>query len=105
MPVNRIEESVALQQLASSGNEFLELFNRNQLAVEVYRPDKTDRQQPHDRDEFYVIISGKGKFQLRDKVMDFKKGDFLFVPAHDEHRFIDFTEDFVTWVFFVGDKK
>ena len=102
---DRIEESAALQQLASSGNEFLALFNRNQLTVEVYRPDKIDRQQPHDRDEFYLIISGKGKFHLRDQVMEFKKGDFLYVPAHDEHRFLDFSDDFVTWVFFVGDKK
>ena len=102
---DRIEESAALQQLQASGNQFLELFNHNELTVEIYRPDKIDRQQPHDRDEFYIIISGKGKFHLRDQVMEFKKGDFLYVPAHDEHRFVDFSDDFVTWVFFVGAKK
>jgi hypothetical protein len=28
----------------------------------------------------------------------------LFVPAGIEHRFIKFTEDFVTWVVFYGPK-
>lgn len=99
---NKISQDQAKQQLTQSGKEFLPLFENNLLTVEVYRPHLTDKQQPHDRDEFYLVISGSGKFQLIDEVMDFNPGDFLYVPAHAEHRFIDFSEDFVTWVFFVG---
>ena len=34
--------------------------------------------------------------------MKFLPGDFLFVPARAEHRFLDFTDDFTTWVLFYG---
>jgi len=99
---NKISQDQAIQQLKQSGKEFLPLFENSLLSVEIYQPHLTDKQQPHDRDEFYLIISGRGKFQLLDQVTDFKPGDFLYVPAHTEHRFIDFSADFVTWVFFVG---
>jgi mannose-6-phosphate isomerase-like protein (cupin superfamily) len=32
----------------------------------------------------------------------FGPGEVLFAPAGVEHRFEDFTDDFVTWVFFYG---
>lgn len=99
---NKISQDQAIQQLKLSGKEFLPLFENTLLTVEIYRPHLTDSQQPHERDEFYLVISGSGKFQLIDQVMDFNPGDFLYVPAHAEHRFMDFSEDFVTWVFFVG---
>ena len=33
---------------------------------------------------------------------DFAAGELLFVPAGVEHRFLDFSDDFVTWVLFYG---
>ena len=54
--------------------------------------------------EIYVIISGEGTFLNNDKQVNFKAGDFLFVPAGIEHRFTNFTADFSTWVFFYGPK-
>jgi mannose-6-phosphate isomerase-like protein (cupin superfamily) len=32
----------------------------------------------------------------------FGPGDVLFVPAHQEHRFEQFTEDLALWVLFYG---
>jgi hypothetical protein len=34
--------------------------------------------------------------------VDVQPRDFLFVAAGDEHRFVEFTEDFSTWVLFYG---
>lgn len=99
---DRIEEKTALALLEKADTTFITLFDRGLLTVEIYKPDGIDKQTPHDRDEFYLVISGQGRFQLEGKLMDFRKGDFLYVPAHAEHRFIDFSDDFVTWVFFVG---
>ena len=99
---NKISQDQAIQQLRQSEKELLPLFETPLLSVEVYQPHLVDKQQPHDRDEFYLIISGRGRFQLLDQVTDFQPGDFLYVPAHAAHRFIEFSEDFVTWVFFVG---
>ena len=94
----------ALEQLQESKNVFMEVFKHGTLSVEIYRPEKKDYQQPHDRDEVYVVISGSGVF-LNDQVRTpFEPGTFLFVPAGIEHRFESFTEDFATWVIFYGPK-
>lgn len=97
-----IQPSDALASLNDSPKEFIELFQHGRLTVEVYKPELTDAQTPHDRDEIYVVIAGSGKFINGNRTVEFKAGDFLFVPAGIEHRFINFTSDFSTWVFFYG---
>ena len=72
------------------------------MSVEIYQPKGKDLQQPHLQDEIYVIMSGSGIFQNGPDQYPFGPGDFLFVPAGVEHRFLDFTEDFKTWVIFYG---
>lgn len=92
----------ALKKLRASNQLFLTLFEHGTLSVEIYQPKKTDLQQPHDRDEVYVVIAGNGVFLNDGQRSAFGPGDFLFVPAGVEHRFEDFTEDFCTWVIFYG---
>jgi mannose-6-phosphate isomerase-like protein (cupin superfamily) len=94
----------ALEKLNSSNKLFLELFNHGTLSVEVYKPLKEDLQKPHDRDEAYIIISGSGEFLNGGTTISFLPGDFLFVAAGVEHRFLNFTSDFSTWVLFYGPK-
>lgn len=72
------------------------------MSVEIYRPINIDPQIPHKQDEIYVIISGSGDFFLNGEVNSFQQGDILFVPAGAEHRFVNFTDDFATWVIFYG---
>jgi mannose-6-phosphate isomerase-like protein (cupin superfamily) len=92
----------AHQLLRESKNLFTTVFRYGTLEVEIYKPDKVDHQQPHDRDEVYVIISGTGTFHNGGRSWQFKPGDFLFVPAGVEHQFKNFSADFSTWVFFYG---
>lgn len=99
---SKIGQQHAIQLLEESGKEFLSLFQQGQLTVEIYKPHLSDKQMPHDQDEFYLVISGQGKFQLLEQVTTFKPGDFLYVPARTAHRFIEFSDDFVTWVFFIS---
>ena len=92
----------ALKQLGN-GNETAEvLFSHGSVLVEIYKPDKIDTQSPHKRDELYVISSGSGEFINGDLQHDVNVGDVLFVPAGVVHRFINFSDDFSTWVFFYG---
>lgn len=84
------------------GERFHEGLMRGELLVELYAPQHEDLQEPHSRDECYVIISGSGKFQMGDEVVPFEAGDFLFVPAGMEHRFFDFGQSLETWVIFYG---
>lgn len=86
----------ALNALDKSGKECKQLFGHGSLVLEIYKPQETDKQQPHSRDEVYIIISGKGSF-LNDGIMThFYPGDFLFVAAGKEHRFIKYSKDFIT---------
>ena len=98
----KIDIKEALLKLQESGEKFSTVFEHGTLSVEVYKPDKVDLQTPHDRDEVYIVVSGSGEFINGDERVSFNPGDFLFVPAYREHRFENFTEDFVTWVIFYG---
>lgn len=98
----KIGTKEALEKLKKESSSFLTLFEHGTLSVEIYKPEKIDLQQPHPRDEVYVIVSGSGEF-LNDGVRtNFRPGDFLFVPAGNAHRFENFSDDFSTWVLFYG---
>jgi oxalate decarboxylase/phosphoglucose isomerase-like protein (cupin superfamily) len=92
----------ALEILQQSGQLFIEIFRHGTLSLEIYRPEGRDNQEPHDRDEVYVVISGTGDFYSGGKTSPFQPGDFLFVAAGIEHRFENFSPDFSTWVIFYG---
>ncbi|MGA8111175.1 MAG: cupin domain-containing protein [Acidobacteriaceae bacterium] len=79
-----------------------ELLQLGSLTVRFYAPREIDRQQPHTRDEVYVVARGAATFRCCDKEIRVEEGDVLTVPACQEHVFVDFTPDFGTWVFFYG---
>lgn len=85
---------------------FIETFGHGTLMVELYSPRGEDPQQPHTRDEVYVVTHGTGTFVTGhpggETRAAFAPGDLLFVPAFLPHRFEDFSEDFATWVMFYG---
>ncbi len=90
------------EALARAGKEFVTLFRQGSLETEIYRPVDVDRQEPHRKDELYVIIDGVGSFVNGSDKSRFRRGDALFVRAGIPHRFEDFSPDFATWVFFYG---
>jgi mannose-6-phosphate isomerase-like protein (cupin superfamily) len=85
-----------------AGERFVELFRHGTLSVELYAPRGTDPQQPHTRDEVYVVVEGRGAFRNGPDHHPFERGDVLFVAAGVEHRFEEFSDDFAAWVFFYG---
>jgi mannose-6-phosphate isomerase-like protein (cupin superfamily) len=84
------------------GRRFTRVFEHGSLTVELYAPRGTDPQQPHTRDEVYVVISGHGTFVSGDSRQPFEPTDFLFVPAGVPHRFEEFSDDVLVWVIFYG---
>ena len=93
----------ALTRLPGPGSErFSEVLKHGTLVVEIYAPRGHDPQTPHTRDEVYVVVQGTGQFRNGPNRHPFGPGDVLFVPAGVEHRFEEFTDDFVTWVIFYG---
>lgn len=100
--MDRLTTDKALKVLATHDEPFKALFSHGSLVVEIYKPEKVDLQQPHTRDEIYVIIEGSGYFVNGHTREPFSKGEVLFVPAGVEHRFEEFSDDFSTWVMFYG---
>jgi mannose-6-phosphate isomerase-like protein (cupin superfamily) len=98
----RIAALDAAARIAALPLPYDELFARGDLSVEFYARRGVDLQEPHDRDEIYIVATGSGTFLRSGERVPFAPGDFLFVAAGEEHRFEDFGDDFGTWVFFFG---
>ncbi len=104
MPEFRLTVEDALKRLAErkDAKRFIELLQHGTLSVEIYAPRGRDTQTPHTRDEAYVVVKGSGEFINGSERHPFGPGDFLFVLAGVEHRFVNFTDDLVVWVIFYG---
>lgn len=100
--MKRLTISNALQSLEQEEANFKELFAHGSLLVEMYKPEVIDHQEPHTRDEIYVVAKGSGYFINGDHREPFEAGEVLFVPAGVVHRFENFTDDFCAWVLFYG---
>ncbi len=100
---NQFTVEQALELVAASEDKaYGILLEHGTLELGYYKPDGVDPQDPHDRDELYVVKSGSGNFVVEDERQPFGPGDALFVPAYVVHRFEDFTDDFAAWVIFYG---
>ena len=98
----KIPITKAIRKLKETKDPFVLMKERGTLEIELYKPEGKDFQQPHKKDEVYIVVKGIGKYKMEDEIVEFKAGDVLFAPAGAEHRFIDFSEDFMTWVIFYG---
>ena len=85
-----------------NGERHAVLLERGQIEVELYQPRDIDPQQPHRRDEIYIVVEGSGTFVVGNDRMTFGPGDFLFAPAGVVHRFEYFSNDLTLWVIFYG---
>ncbi|MEV0326044.1 cupin domain-containing protein [Micromonospora echinospora] len=59
-----------------------------------------DPQRPHTEDEIYVVLRGRGRLRTPDEAVDVGPGSVVFVPAGEEHRFVDVTEELTVLVVF-----
>jgi mannose-6-phosphate isomerase-like protein (cupin superfamily) len=84
------------------GAPFLRVMAGGTMSVEVFAPKGQDMQQPHAQDELYFVHSGTGQLVINGQHFDAAAGDAFFVAAGVEHRFENFSDDFVTWVVFYG---
>ena len=102
-PTDRLRLTEALAAVKQSDDGLYGiLLEHGTLELGYYRPEGTDLQQPHDRDELYIVITGQGVFECDGIKREFEAGEALFVPAGIPHRFAEFSEDFGTWVMFYG---
>ena len=89
----------------AEGKPFATAFTHGSLLVEIFAPRGVDTQQPHTRDEIYVVIKGSGELLCGDTRTSFGQGDFIFAAAGTAHRFENFTDDLTVWVMFYGPEE
>ena len=85
-----------------SGERSVLVLKRGTLDVRLSVPAPPNRQTPHEQDEIYVIIRGRGVLVHGGKRDPFEAGDLLFVAAGVEHHYEDFSGDLALWRVFYG---
>ena len=51
-----------------------------------------DRQQPHEDDEVYFVLEGRGTLAVEGDAHPLEEGEAIFVPAGAEHRFTGYED-------------
>lgn len=59
-----------------------------------------DPQETHTEDEIYLCTTGRATLWTPSGSAEMTPGSVVFVPANEEHRFIDVVEDFTVLVIF-----
>jgi mannose-6-phosphate isomerase-like protein (cupin superfamily) len=87
---------------AGAANDWVEHFSVPALSVGTYciPAGGVDDQTPHDEDEIYVVTAGRARIATPHGAAGVNPGSVIFVPAGEEHRFIDVTEDLALLVVF-----
>ena len=87
---------------AGHGKPWLGLLNTQTLSVGRYAlaAGEKDGQSPHDDDEIYHVVAGRGVLEADGEQREVAAGDTVFVAARVPHRFVEVTEDLDVLVFF-----
>ena len=87
--MSAIEVETVRRRLAA-GNGGYEIVHSSpglEVGVYVLVAPEPDHQQPHDDDELYVVLEGRGVLTVEGEVTPLTEGQAAFVPAGADHRF------------------
>jgi mannose-6-phosphate isomerase-like protein (cupin superfamily) len=87
--VNSFEIAAVKQRLAEAGGGYEVVHDSAGLELGVYVlvAPEPDRQQPHEDDEIYVVLEGRGVLQVEGEEVPVHEGSAVFVQAGADHRF------------------
>jgi mannose-6-phosphate isomerase-like protein (cupin superfamily) len=99
----KLIEAGRFEPAADGSANFVEQLRAPALSFGTYSipAGQPDTQSPHAEDEVYVVVSGRSSFTAAGRTVDGAgPGTTFYVPAGEEHRFHDVTEDMTILVFF-----
>jgi mannose-6-phosphate isomerase-like protein (cupin superfamily) len=99
-----VQEIERRLEAGNGGYEIVHTSPGMEIGVYVLVAPEPDRQQPHDRDEVYVVLDGRGTLQIEADKVNMKQGDAVFVPAGADHRFTGY-EGLSVLVIFAGEPQ
>jgi len=83
---------------------YLEFLRVPALSCGLYRlpAGARDLQSPHDEDEVYHVLEGRGRVRVEGAEREVGPGSILYVRASSEHSFFEIEEDMTLLVFFAS---
>ncbi|GAA0434456.1 hypothetical protein Acor_08910 [Acrocarpospora corrugata] len=90
------------QSADGAANDWVEQLKVPDLSVGTYciPAGGVDDQSPHTEDEIYVVTAGRARIVAANSEAEVGPGAVIFVPAGEEHHFVDITEDLALLVVF-----
>jgi mannose-6-phosphate isomerase-like protein (cupin superfamily) len=91
-----------VKERLAAGTGGYEIVHRSpglELGVYVLVAPEPDRQAPHEHDEVYVVIEGRGTLEVEGEQVELREGHAVFVPAGAEHRFVGYEQLSVLVIF------
>ncbi|HEY8842679.1 MAG TPA: cupin domain-containing protein [Gaiellaceae bacterium] len=70
-----------------------------EIGVYVLVAPEPDKQLPHEDDEVYVVLEGRGTLEVGEERVELTEGHAVFVPAGAEHRFVGYEQLSVLVIF------
>ena len=97
-----LEREIESQRV--SGRPYREFLRVPALSCGVYTlPEGAkDLQAPHDEDEVYLVVRGKGRVRIGGEERRIGPGSLLYVRATSEHSFFEIEEEVTLLVFFAS---
>ena len=105
MSDNRVFELRELvEEMKAGGPPYHEFLRVPSLSCGIYRlpAGAKDLQGPHDEDEVYFVIDGRGRLRVGGEEREVQRGSILYVRATSEHSFFEVEEDMTILVFFAS---
>jgi mannose-6-phosphate isomerase-like protein (cupin superfamily) len=93
-----------VERKAGAGEPYLEFLRVPALSCGIYTlpAGSKDLQSPHDEDEVYYVVSGRGRLRVGEENRSVGPGAILYVRATSEHSFFEIDEDMTLLVFFAS---
>jgi mannose-6-phosphate isomerase-like protein (cupin superfamily) len=79
----------------AAGNGGYEVVHRSpglEIGVYVLVAPEPDLQSPHEDDEVYVVLEGRGTLEVEGQQVELREGHAVFVPAGAEHHFVGYEQ-------------
>ena len=93
-----------IEEQRRSGRPYREFLRVPALSCGIYtlKAGAKDMQAPHDEDEVYLVINGRGRVRIDGRERPVGRGTILYVGATSEHSFFEIEEDITLLVFFAS---
>jgi mannose-6-phosphate isomerase-like protein (cupin superfamily) len=93
LPISHAFDVLHVAQRLIAGNGGYEIVHESpglEIGVYVLVAPEPDRQQPHEWDEVYVVLEGRGTLWVEGEEVPLTEGGAAYVKAGAEHRFIGY---------------